>query len=272
MEPEREPLEPEPEPIELRDRPPHTAAKHQLLSTYLGAWFPIIAKYNQHMVYYDAFSGPGQYKGNVDGSPMIALKTLIDHDAFAAMSRTEFFFLFNEQDTVCAEYLAGLVSQFQETRKPWPKNVKVGITNTTFIELTTEMLDDLDSRNARLGPTFAFVDPVGVKATPMSVLKRLTDYPKGELLVYFAHEAVFRFCGAGNIDEALTDLFGTDEYKDARFCPGGSAASTFTTCIKGSCTTSAASLTSRASQCMIIAENDSTTCSTVPANRSVWIA
>ena len=67
----------------------------------------------------------------------------------------------------------------------------------------------------RLVPTFAFVDPVGVKATPMSVLQRLTGYPKGELLVYFAHETVTRFCGAGNIDQALTDLFGTEEYKDA---------------------------------------------------------
>ena len=34
-------------------------------------------------------------------------------------------------------------------------------------------------------------------------------------MVYFAHEAVFRFCGAGNIDDALTELFGTNEYKDA---------------------------------------------------------
>ncbi len=114
----------------------------------------------------------------------------------------------------------GLVAELRESRKPWPTNVNVGITNATFIELTTEMLDHLDSRNLQLAPTFAFVDPVGVKATPMSVLKRLTDYPKGELLVYFAHEAVTRFCGAGNIDQVLTDLFGTEEYKDASLLTG----------------------------------------------------
>ncbi|MEA5366223.1 hypothetical protein VA596_42305 [Amycolatopsis sp., V23-08] len=49
----------------------------------------------------------------------------------------------------------------------------------------------------------------------MSILARLTNNPKGELLVYFAHEVVTRFCGAGGIDQALTDLFGTDEYKGA---------------------------------------------------------
>jgi three-Cys-motif partner protein len=207
-------------PVELWDRPPHTAAKHSLLRTYLGAWFPIIAKYNARVVFYDAFAGPGEYEGAEAGSPMIALHTLIDHDAFATMSQTEFLLLFNEQDAACAEHLEGLVAELRESRKPWPTNVKVGITNTTFIELTTDMLDDLHSRNARLAPTFAFVDPVGVKATPMSVLQRLTDYPKGELLVYFAHETVLRFCGAGNIDQVLSDLFGTEEYKDASLLSG----------------------------------------------------
>jgi len=186
----------------------------------LGAWFPIIAKYNKRVVYYDAFGGPGRYKAGEPGSPVIALQTLIDHYASAAMGDTEFYLLFNEQDQGCANYLEGLVADLQDSRRPWPANVKIGIINSTFIELTNEMLDDLDKRNARLAPTFAFVDPVGVKATPMAVLQRLTDYPKGELLVYFAHETVVRFCGAGNIDQALTDLFGTEEYKGASLLAG----------------------------------------------------
>jgi three-Cys-motif partner protein len=207
-------------PVELRDRPPHTAAKHSLLRTYLGAWFPIMAKYNQRVMFYDAFAGPGEYTGGELGSPMIALQTLLDHDHFASMRQAEFFLLFNEQDAACAAHLDGLVTEFREARKPWPPNVMIGITNATFIELTTEMTDHVDSSNGSLVPTFAFVDPVGVKATPMSVLQRLTDYPKGELLVYFAHEAVTRWCGSGLIDEALTALFGTEEYKGASLLSG----------------------------------------------------
>jgi three-Cys-motif partner protein len=174
-----------------------------------------MAKYNQRVMFYDAFAGPGEYTGGELGSPMIALQTLLDHDHFASMRQTEFFLLFNEQDAACADHLDGLVTEFSEARKPWPPNVMTGITNATFIELTTEMTDHIDSTNGSLVPTFAFVDPVGVKATPMSVLQRLTGYPKGELLVYFAHDTVIRWCGAGNIDGVLTDLFGTEEYKDA---------------------------------------------------------
>jgi len=202
--------------LELWDRPPHTGAKHDLLRIYLGAWFPIMAKFNRRILYYDAFAGPGEYKGGEPGSPVIALRTLIDHDAFPTMGNTTFLFLFNEQDPLCAEHLDEVVTELRESRQPWPANVPPPmITNDTFIELTTEMLDRADSRDAHLIPTFAFVDPVGVKSTPMSILKRLTDYPKGELLVYFAHEFVVRWCGAGNVDGTLTDLFGSTEYKDA---------------------------------------------------------
>ena len=99
-----------------------------------------MAKYNQRVVFYDAFAGPGEYKGDEPGSPMIALQTLLNHDSFATMSQTEFLFLFNEQDAGCAEHLNGMVAELRESRKPWPANVKIGITNATFIELTTDML------------------------------------------------------------------------------------------------------------------------------------
>jgi len=202
-------------PLELWDCPPHTAAKHALLKSYLGAWFPIMAKYNRRIVYYDAFAGPGETKGGHDGSPLIALKTLLDHDHFELMKATEFLFLFNEQDAGCVENLERLVGELKHSRNPWPKNVTVGVNNDSFVNLTTEIVDDLAARKRNLAPTFAFVDPVGVKATPMDTLRRLTDFDKGEMLLYFAHEFVVRQCDAGVIDKALTDLFGTTDYKDA---------------------------------------------------------
>jgi three-Cys-motif partner protein len=206
--------------LELRARPPHTGAKHALLRRYLGAWFPIMARYNRRVVYYDAFAGPGEYKGGEPGSPIIALETLLEHDALASMSKTEFVFLFNEQDEACAGHLRALVAEFEEAHQPWPANVKIDINNTTFIDLTTEILDRIEQREARLAPTFAFVDPVGVTATPMAILKRLTDFPKAEMLVYFAHDTAVRWSGSGLIDDRLTDLFGSEDYKGASTLSG----------------------------------------------------
>lgn len=207
-------------PLELWDQPPHTAAKHALLKAYLDAWFPIMARYNRRIVYYDAFAGPGLYSGGEEGSPIVALKTLLDHDHFSKMPGTEFLFLFNEVDKNCVEHLQEMVDALKAGRKPWPSNVTVGINNDSFINLTSEIVDDLEARKRNLAPTFAFVDPVGVSATPMDILRRLTDFEKGEMLLYFAHEFVVRQCASGVIDTALTNLFGTEDYKGAESLSG----------------------------------------------------
>ena len=75
-------------PVELWEREPHTGAKHELLRYYMGAWYAIMSTTrHKRFVYYDAFSGPGQYKGGEDGSPLIALKALVEHRAFDNMDR-----------------------------------------------------------------------------------------------------------------------------------------------------------------------------------------
>lgn len=53
-------------------REPHTAAKHQMLSGYLQAWFPIIASTfgSGGLTYVDTFAGPGEYTGHELGSPL----------------------------------------------------------------------------------------------------------------------------------------------------------------------------------------------------------
>ncbi len=203
-------------PVELREREPHTGAKHELLRCYMGAWYAIMST-TQHkrFVYYDAFGGPGRYKGGQDGSPIIALKALIEHTAFDRMAGKDYVLIFNEEDPACAEHLEQLVIDYKAANQPWPSNVHVSVDNKTFVKLTTEIIDELDATGARLAPTFAFVDPVGVKYTPLDVVQRLTKSSKCELLIYFAHDAVLRWCGAGNIDDRLTALFGNEDYKGA---------------------------------------------------------
>lgn len=198
--------------VELRDCPPHTAAKHVLLSEYLGGWFPIMASWAARLIYLDPFAAAGEYLGNKDGSPIIALKTLIDHQSFDAMGSTDFVFLLNDSHQGCVEHLEGCIARLEATRDPWPANVKVAVENSTFVEVTTGLLDTLEARGARLAPTFAFIDPVGVKHTPMAVLQRLSAMPKVEMLVYFAHEAVVRHGESEEFAGHLDALFGDDDY------------------------------------------------------------
>jgi three-Cys-motif partner protein len=61
------------------DLEPHTAAKHEILRRYVQAWAPILSQGNfPHLVFVDGFAGPGRYSKGEEGSPVIALKAVID--------------------------------------------------------------------------------------------------------------------------------------------------------------------------------------------------
>src|SRR4051812_14615792 len=85
---------------------PHTRAKHAILGLYLQAWLPILssasAQYkNTELRYVDGFAGPGIYKGGEPGSPVVAIKTALNHEkGFAVPIR----FTFIEEDPArCAQ-------------------------------------------------------------------------------------------------------------------------------------------------------------------------
>ena len=191
---------------------PHTAAKHQLLKSYLGGWFPILGRWSGRIVFLDGFAGPGIYDSGEPGSPVIALKTLLEHSHFDRLKHREFIFLFNEKDTERFEMLTRVVRELKEDHDPWPPNVKVQLINDAFHETVEDLLGTLAAQKANLAPTFAFVDPFGLKDFTLELLSRLVGYDKCELFVYFDFNTVNRFVTAGNIDGRLEGLFGTTEY------------------------------------------------------------
>ena len=63
------------------DKSPHTAAKHNILRKYVQAWSAILAQgsFHRRIIYIDGFAGPGEYIGGEDGSPIIVLRSLKEH-------------------------------------------------------------------------------------------------------------------------------------------------------------------------------------------------
>ena len=74
---------------------PHTQAKYIILKRYLDAWLPIMTRYHGRVLYIDGFAGPGKYQGGEEGSPIIALKSALNH---RAELKAEILFLFVESD------------------------------------------------------------------------------------------------------------------------------------------------------------------------------
>lgn len=207
---------------DIWDRPPHTAAKHELLGMYLDAWFAIFGQSNQsRVVYLDGFAGPGSYKGGEDGSPILAVRRLLNHSARDRLTRTEYVFAFNEGDAARHTELCEAVAKLKaEHRAEWPNNVKIpDPRKLEFGEFAGEVIASL--KGQPLAPTFFFIDPFGYSDVSMKQIAELLHYPACDLLIYFDFNSANRFATAGNVDHLFEEYFGSDAYKNAP--PAGDA-------------------------------------------------
>lgn len=204
------------------DRPPHTKAKHDILTRYLGAWFGIFgrSRYFQRVNVLDGFAGPGRYGDAEPGSPVLTLNTLLEHRSFAAFGNTTFNFIFNEWNDERFASLQEVLAGVRASRTSWPDTVRVIERNQNFQALARELLDSIPA-GKQLAPTFAFVDPFGYKDVPMALIRDLVTHPRCELFIYFDFNSVNRFANAGNVDPHFTALFGCDDYKDAPAADAG---------------------------------------------------
>lgn len=193
---------------------PHTAAKHEILRGYLGAWFPIMSSWQGRVIYLDGFAGPGIYEDGEPGSPIIALETLMTHNGIDLKGQTEFVFVFMDEDEERCALLTEEVDRLFDRFGGQPPKVVVAIENTRFEEGVKDILEESDGKE--IAPTFAFVDPFGWSGAPMDVMADLLR-PRCELLFTFIYDQTSRFISIDNeqVIQQLEDLFGSDEFKKA---------------------------------------------------------
>jgi three-Cys-motif partner protein len=186
----------------------HTRAKHEILRRYLAAWLPIMTSMNGRIIYLDGFAGPGEYQGGEPGSPIIAIDTFLDH-RYAPLRDREVLFFFIEQKHDRYEHLKQLLAQ-----RTLPPTASYDVFEGNFDETLTGLLDELESQQLRIAPTFAFIDPFGYSHTPMETIRRLMSHPKCEVLITFMYEEINRFLDADYTNKAAqyNALFGTTEW------------------------------------------------------------
>ena len=188
---------------------PHTVAKHQILEEYLKAWFPIIASWADTIVYLDGFAGPGKYKNGEDGSPIIALRTAVEHTMKYTPNIT-FGFIENDKKRSKA-----LKQTLKEKFENIPNNMTYHVIDSDFEKSVNDILNELEEKDQTLAPTFAFIDPFGYSDFPMTLVKRLLDNDKCEVLITFMTGFVNRFLDPVH-EDAVTKLYGSKEFCDAK--------------------------------------------------------
>lgn len=198
----------------MGNRTAHLSKAQNPLQNYLNAWFPILNRYHQRVVYLDGFSGPGIYSGGEPGSPIIALKTASQH--FRPI-RGEAVFIFVDEHP---ERVNNLQAEVQKLSLP--SNYRVMCEHGEFEAVAGKILDELDKENRSLAPTFTFVDPFGFSGLPFHLMKRLLRHDRSEAFITFMVDAINRFLTAPNdeLKKHLARLFGTDEVFAVASRPG----------------------------------------------------
>lgn len=210
----------------LWDLDDHTQAKHQVLRAYLSAWLPVMGQQALRindpvnppkLLMVDGFAGPGRYATGEDGSPLIMLKTLLEHEAFERMKKVQFLYLFIEHNKRRAEHLEGELGQIE-----LPENVQVMVEHGEFETAFGEIVEDVHTKQGRtLVPTFAFIDPFGYTKAPMSLAGRFLAFEQCEALIFLPLSFIVRFVGREGQEQAMNSLFGSERWREAIQMEGG---------------------------------------------------
>lgn len=174
-----------------------------------------MARHNGRIVFIDGFAGPGRYVGGEDGSPLIAVKTLLDHPHFqGTREQREVVFIFIEKDADRAAALEGELRDLSDGRR-FPAWMSYSVLCGEFAPVMSGILDSVAERGRPLAPTFAFIDPFGFAGVPLALVRRIMANPRCECLITFMYEYVNRFVGhpEAGIQAHFDDLFGTDQWR-----------------------------------------------------------
>ena len=193
---------------------PHTLGKHMVLENYMQAWLPIMTKWNERVLFIDAFAGPGEYTKGEPGSPVIALRALIDHN-FRPRMQNQIIFQFIEMNRKRSDHLKGVLAKLE---RDLPQNCRYSVVNSTFDETLTNALNQSDrQQRGHLPPAFVMIDPFGVSGVPMKTIGRILRNPKSEVFISFMYRDINRLREHPNFEKHLDELFGCPEWRRG-FC------------------------------------------------------
>lgn len=185
-------------------------AKHQLLVRYLGGWFPILASANGSVIYIDCHAGRGRHVTGDEGSPILALRTLLDHNMRDRIVRgTDLHFVFFETDRHNYDALGEEIRDLG----PIPKEVNIYPFQEDYEAALRKVVDDVRQRGQTLAPSFVFVDPYGFQLS-MELLNSLLHFRGCELLINFMYRYIDM--AIHNPDQAnnMDTLFGCHDWSD----------------------------------------------------------
>lgn len=182
---------------------PHTGAKHDIYRSYLAKWFPIlIGGKNPYpsATYAEGFAGPGIYSEGQDGSPVLALRALVEN---VPAERGVAKFIFIDDDPRCIALLGKQLRSSFNVRPRSEEAMLVAITEGTCAESLESELDRMECWGH---PIFAVLDSWGNAPVPYRLIRRLAQNTATEVIVTLQPQHFVRF--VEQMAQGADDVFG----------------------------------------------------------------
>jgi three-Cys-motif partner protein len=198
---------------------PHTLVKHAILGRYLKAWLPILTQQaralgklkSQEILFIDGFAGPGEYSGGELGSPVIALKSAIEHNIEFPLP-VRMLFIEHRKDRF--EHLQKVLAPILEQAKASSNVHAVEPCLGDCDETLGKLLSDYEQKRMRFGPALAFLDQFGYGAVSMELIKRILSFDQCEVFSYLCYREMNRWITDPHKAPAFTRAYGGEEWKE----------------------------------------------------------
>lgn len=178
-----------------------TRMKHNILRSYLRTRFAQVEDCD--LIYIDGFAGRGMYEDGSEGSPVIAIKAILDNRPH--FKRVRFYCTEIDGDNYRA-----LCASMQEYKELEDETLTIQLMNGDFAQTARQLYIPLADDNPD-SLVIAFVDPFGLKAMDYDILGYLASKPNVELIINFMAGAVVR---VGNSNPQHVDgIFGCGEWR-----------------------------------------------------------
>lgn len=153
--------------------------KHTLIKNYLQGWFPILSSWQGRIMYLETHAGKGIHDTGDSGSPIVAVKTLLNHNFFnRIVNKCQVVFYFIENDAENMRCLEGEICKFGDLHE----NIIIKKNIGDSFSILSDLINELKTSSERLAPAFIFVDPYGFKIDG-NILRELMQFDRVELFI-----------------------------------------------------------------------------------------
>jgi three-Cys-motif partner protein len=177
--------------------------KAAIVADYFWAWASVISSVQkrfpnrvQRIAYIDLFAGPGRYENGAASTPLLIMERAVQDPNI----RDRLVTIFNDNDETNTDSLKREINAIPNIESlKYPPQIETGEVGEKIVK---------EFQNAKLIPTFLFVDPFGYKGLSLQLVNSVLKDWGCDCVFFFNYDRISMGLGNDAVEEHMDALFG----------------------------------------------------------------